>query len=194
MPPVLTKFGPADFREQPWKNGGGTTLELRRAAHPDDAARFAWRLSIATVASAGPFSVFPGVDRSIMLLDGAGFVLRFADGTEQRLDRRWQPFAFRGDAAVDCTLLGGEVRDFNLMADRALFRAELAVFATHEGAEIKAAPLTLVYALEGAGEIRETAHGQRVALVAGELAEAREGASLEFRGGATWAVATLAPR
>ena len=32
---------------------------------------FGWRVSIATIAAAGPFSVFKGVDRIIMLLVGA---------------------------------------------------------------------------------------------------------------------------
>ncbi len=36
---------------------------------------FIWRVSVADVASDGPFSRFPGIDRTIMLLEGAGMRL-----------------------------------------------------------------------------------------------------------------------
>jgi hypothetical protein len=85
------------------------------------------------------------------------------------------------------------VRDFNLMSDRALFRAELSVMSLGVGAKLNAAPLMLIYALEGAGEITAPQSGQRVTLAAGELAEVREGAALEFSGGAAVAVASLTP-
>ena len=60
----------------PWKNGGGTTREI--AAFPPGAGLddFGWRLSVAEVERDGPFSVFSGVDRTIVLLDGAGMRLR----------------------------------------------------------------------------------------------------------------------
>ena len=47
----------------PWKNGGGLTREV--AAFPANAsmADFDWRISIADVAAAGPFSRFENVDR-----------------------------------------------------------------------------------------------------------------------------------
>ncbi|OJT17017.1 hypothetical protein BO221_47220 [Archangium sp. Cb G35] len=56
----------------PWKNGGGVTRELWKLPHPFDPARFLARVSIATVGASGPFSVFPGVDRTLMILEGAG--------------------------------------------------------------------------------------------------------------------------
>jgi hypothetical protein len=54
----------------PWRNGGGTTTVV--AAEPD------WRVSIATIAEAGDFSVFPGVDRVLMPLSPAGLTLAIA--------------------------------------------------------------------------------------------------------------------
>ena len=53
----------------PWKNGGGTTTEV--AAFPPGAPleNFGWRVSIAQVARSGPFSLFPGIDRTLALLD-----------------------------------------------------------------------------------------------------------------------------
>ncbi len=54
-----------------------------------------------------------------MLLDGDGVRLRAPDGgLDHRLDQRWQPLAFAGEVAVDCSLLGGTSTDFNLMLRR----------------------------------------------------------------------------
>jgi hypothetical protein len=99
----------------PWKNGGGITHELFR--QPSAPADFDVRISIAEVASNGPFSRFPGVDRIIALVHGNGFRF-FNEKAEHVLDRRCQPVSFRGDEAWDCTLLAGPVRDFNVMVRR----------------------------------------------------------------------------
>lgn len=40
---------------QPWKNGGGSTLELFRIPHPQNPDDFIFRISMATVASSGHF-------------------------------------------------------------------------------------------------------------------------------------------
>lgn len=49
-----------DYKRMPWKNGGGETVEI--AIFPADASveTFEWRISMATVANDGPFSIFPG--------------------------------------------------------------------------------------------------------------------------------------
>ena len=135
----------------PWKNGGGVTRELLKLPHPSDPARFLARLSIATVAASGPFSVFPGVDRIIMLLEGQGMALSIARAPEVVLDQRWQPFAFPGDAESDCRLLGGAVRDFNLMVDRATAEATLAVvhLGPGETRTVAGASTVLLHVLEG---------------------------------------------
>ncbi len=54
----------------PWKNGGGSTRQL--AIHPPQASLddFVWRISCARVSGAGPFSAFPGIQRSQALLEG----------------------------------------------------------------------------------------------------------------------------
>ncbi len=132
----------------PWKNGGGTTQEI--ACWPEDAALsdFGWRVSIATIAAAGPFSVFRGVDRIIMLLAGDGVHLRSSDGCiHHRLDLPHRPFAFSGDAAVDCTLLGGASSDFNVMTRRGQWSAEVRVL--DRASSIAAAPHGVLLALRG---------------------------------------------
>jgi len=99
----------------PWKNGGGTTTEIWKAESP--AGEMLWRLSIADVASDGPFSAFPGIDRFIMVIEGKGMELA-VDGRPQRLDALFEAFAFSGDAKTDCRLIAGAIRDFNLMVAR----------------------------------------------------------------------------
>ena len=112
----------------PWKNGGGSTAEIAvEPAGADLGTGFGWRLSIATVERDGPFSTFAGYDRWIMLIEGAGMVLDFGDGRTTRIAERFRPFDFAGEASVECRLLGGPIRDFNLMLRRAFHAGEVHV-------------------------------------------------------------------
>jgi hypothetical protein len=108
----------------PWRNGGGTTLEI--ASHRDPARHedFLWRLSIATVAQPGPFSRFEGVDRTIALIDGPGMLLRSADGVVP-IGAQTPPYAFRGETDIFCELPGGATIDFNVMTRRGFFQHSL---------------------------------------------------------------------
>ena len=119
---MLQHFAIDALAPRPWKNGGGSTREI--ACWPPGAGLddFDWRVSIASVAASGPFSRFAGVDRTIMLLKGDGLRLQ-APGLDHRLDTLHAPFAFSGDTALDCTLLGGESTDLNAMGRRTRGRA-----------------------------------------------------------------------
>lgn len=127
---TLEFFDLATVPATPWKNGGGCTREL--ACWPPASAAaggmdsFGWRVSVATIAAPGPFSAFAGVDRQIMLLGGDGVHLT-SSGWQHMLAERWQPFAFSGDEAVDCTMLGGTSTDFNLMLRRGAWKGTLQV-------------------------------------------------------------------
>lgn len=119
---------PSDYARMPWKNGGGTTTEI--AVDPPEggvAAGFRWRVSIAEVAADGPFSAFPGYDRLIVMVAGAGMTLDAGANGRHALARRDEPFAFPGEWAVEGRLAGGPVRDFNVMTRRADTSARLAV-------------------------------------------------------------------
>ncbi len=80
-------------RRMPWKNGGGVTVEI--AIHPAGASvdDFDWRVSMATVASDGPFSIFSGIDRTLSVLEGDGIVLD-VEGQETTLTRQSAPLSF----------------------------------------------------------------------------------------------------
>ncbi len=103
LPRMMKRLGTADYRDMPWKNGGGVTRELLKLPHPSVPDRFLARLSIATVTAPGPFSVFPGIDRILTLLEGPGMALSFGSTPEVVLDRRWQPFARSGPVVPNGT-------------------------------------------------------------------------------------------
>lgn len=150
-------------RVMPWKNGGGTTREIH--AHPPGNENFDWRLSIADIASDGPFSHFDGYARSIMLLKGAGMHLVSMDAErplDTRIDEPFQPVDFDGGAATFCRLLAGPVRDFNIMSARDRVRHEHAVhagFPVFPGNDVQ-----VIHALRG--ELRVTLGDGRQVTVA----------------------------
>lgn len=106
----------ADLPAVPWKNGGGTTREI--AVWPPGAGMddFLWRLSMARVEAAGPFSRFEGVDRVLAVIEGR---LRLTGpAMDVALAADSAPFAFDGAAAVSGEPLAGAVLDLNAMARR----------------------------------------------------------------------------
>ena len=115
----------AGHRRMPWKNGGGETVEI--AISPADAGLdgFDWRLSMATVATDGPFSVFPGIDRSLAVIRGAGMELSVAGVGSCSLDPAAEPFAFPADQPTTARLIDGPITDLNLMTRRAGFVHEM---------------------------------------------------------------------
>jgi uncharacterized protein len=117
----------ADLIATPWKNGSGSTREI--AAYPPGSSfdDFAWRVSIADVGTDGPFSRFPGIDRTIVLLGGNGMNLILDHADEHRLDETFVPFEFAGEVQVDAVLLDGATQDFNLMIRRERANGSLSV-------------------------------------------------------------------
>lgn len=160
-----------EFRTQPWKNGGGKTTELEIEETPSRAqggGRFLWRLSIADVERSGPFSDFAGYRRTLMLLEGDGMALSFDGTAPQRIAERHRPFVFDGAWRTECRLLGGPVRDLNLMVDRACARESLQAWTLEAPVEREvAARWELVLALTGGVEAR--LDGKAYGLAAGEL-------------------------
>ncbi|WP_197434467.1 HutD family protein [Agrobacterium vitis] len=111
-----------DYRRMPWKNGQGMTEEILISPADSGLEDFDYRLSIAHVGADGPFSTFPGVDRSIALLEGDGMVLSLPDGQSVTLKQHSDPLAFSGDWAVSSRNLDGETIDLNIMTRRGRFR------------------------------------------------------------------------
>lgn len=112
-----------DYPRMPWKNGSGSTAEITRDAGAG-LDGFGWRLSIADIGESGGFSIFAGYQRVITVLQGDGMTL-CVDGADSRCLLPLDPFAFGGDSRVSCTLLGGTIRDFNLIYAPQRYNARL---------------------------------------------------------------------
>jgi environmental stress-induced protein Ves len=131
-----------------WKNGQGRTRQL--AIYPADAGsdEFLWRISVAEVDSAAPFSSFPGVDRQIALLHGTGFTMTLDKQQRHALTAPFEPFAFPGEASVDVELANGATRDFNLMLRRGKATGQIDVLRA-EGSHIVKRGMVLLYCAAG---------------------------------------------
>lgn len=114
----------ANRRPVPWKNGGGVTIEI--AADPPGAGfdDFDWRVSMAEISADGPFSVFPGVDRVLAVLDGR-FRLAVAGLAPAELTPASAPLQFPGDVPSFAELLTPKARDLNVMVRRGRISAEV---------------------------------------------------------------------
>ena len=111
---MVSHFTAADYRETPWKNGGGSTTEL--AIHPAGFSveqPFVWYLSLVKRTSSGPFAKFPGYDRNIVQLSGKTMTLMHAKHGEHKLSPL-VPYAFKGEWETHRRLIGS-AEDFNLM-------------------------------------------------------------------------------
>jgi environmental stress-induced protein Ves len=172
----------AQWQTQRWQNGGGITHQLCRE---DDEQGLLWRLSIAEVASDGPFSRFDNIDRIILLLTGEGFSLHGVGEKPQILNRPLQPFCFAGETPIHCSLLNGAVRDFNLMTRRGAVHAELQVLTI--GSAVQTLPLsaqTLLYV--AAGSVDAVLGTEHITLEAQHtLRLSNESRSLHIRSGAS---------
>jgi environmental stress-induced protein Ves len=115
----------ADCLVMPWKNGGGTTTEIAVAPQGASLSDFDWRISMAHVGQDGPFSSFPGIDRTLSVLTGSGITLAFDDGEAVRLDRTSAPYPFAADRAVDGLLVDGPIDDLNVMSRRGRWRHQV---------------------------------------------------------------------
>jgi environmental stress-induced protein Ves len=103
----------ADRVPTPWANGGGITYELAR--WPEGTADFDWRLSVAEVATEGPFSSYPGVDRILILLSGR---MRLVIDDVVRDLVPGAPISFAGECQVSAQLTDGPTMDLNVMSRR----------------------------------------------------------------------------
>lgn len=163
-----TLLDPATARAMPWKNGGGSTVELAISPVGAGLEDFAWRISTAQVAVDGAFSSFPDIDRSLAVLAGNGVCLHRADGQREMLLSGGAIAVFGGEEAISAHLLDGPITDLNLMTRRGVWKHELQLLewqgeqALQNDAEIlllwNAAPEALHYQLPEGGQQVLAAH------------------------------------
>lgn len=149
--PAPRLLRPADYRVMPWKNGLGTTTEL--VVEPSGAGldAFTYRLSMADLLATGPFSLFPGVDRVLVQLEGEPMTLVHEGGDAHELELL-VPYRFAGELATEGRLPRPPARDFNVMVRRDRASADLAVHRLAAGETVTAtgdASTRLAFALQG---------------------------------------------
>jgi len=173
----------ADHKRMPWKNGGGETVEIAISPLGAGLADFDWRVSMATVASDGPFSSFPGIDRTLSILEGNGMRL-FIEGREPvLLTQASDPLLFPADVPVTAKLTDGTITDLNVMTRRERLRHNVLRLVVDGQQEL---PLTggrtLLFCRRGPVELDLTK--DKIALGAGDalLLEEAVGGPLRLHG------------
>jgi environmental stress-induced protein Ves len=121
-----------NFKQMPWSNGGGITTELYALENP-----FVFRLSVASVDTSGAFSIYPMIDRTLLLLAGDGFVLN-KSGEIIQLNSKFSPIYFFGEDAINCSLLNDPCKDFNIMINRQWGRCTTHIVKRHTKISIAA--------------------------------------------------------
>ncbi|MCA1406135.1 HutD family protein [Ensifer sp. IC3342] len=111
-----------EYRHMPWKNGGGETVEIAVSPERASLSDFDWRISMATVASDGSFSTFPGIDRTLSILEGAGMTLAIEGRQPKLLTVADPPLSFPAEAPTAATLRDGPVIDLNVMTRRGVLK------------------------------------------------------------------------
>jgi|SRR5581483_11590266 len=162
----------AEYVTLPWKNGGGWTKEILKV--PPDANAFDWRLSLATIERAGPFSSFKGYDRTLILVRGAGVELDFGSNGGAVLRAPGQLAAFDGAWATECTLIDGTCSDLNLMVSSERAEALTRLIRPTEPEIIHTAGWeeTLICCIHGSARV-EDASGNVVRLSSVDVARCR---------------------
>ena len=144
----------------------------------------------AEIAADGPFSAFPGCERSLTLLEGAGMALQFAD---RRCDLR-PPYAacrFAGEETPDCSLFDGPTVDFNAIWRRDAASIHVERRAMHGSLWCLPEPGVswFVYLLSGTLAVKDDPHGPQCMPGDGLWLEPKAGAPrlmLEAYGEALW--------
>lgn len=139
-----------DYREMPWANGRGVTVEMLRV---DRDGALLWRLSRASVVEAGAFSQFPGFERNLTVISGPGFDL-VGEGVHLQA-RPLQPVSFAGDVAIRAEAVTAPSDDFNVMVARGL-AAQVRVL---DGGDVAAGGTLVVFAL-GVAAVNQVALAQ----------------------------------
>jgi environmental stress-induced protein Ves len=141
----------ADRTSEPWRNGHGRTAVV--------AAGDGWRVSIAQLRDASPFSSFPGTRRQLMGLSPAAVTLN-VNGRPQRCEPL-QAYGFEGEDSVFAAEVDAPIEVLNLMWQRDRHRATLSAVAVDGSVGLRAAPAVLLLAIATSGPVA-TADGVRL--------------------------------
>jgi uncharacterized protein len=138
-----------DCKTTPWKNGGGSTTEIAIGPAGASLENFDWRVSMARVASDGPFSDFAGIDRTLAVVKGNGLVLTIGKDAPVTLSSGSDPVSFPGDTPTSARLTAGEITDLNVMTRRDRFRHRLTRVHKSTPCDFGDDDIALVLSLDG---------------------------------------------
>lgn len=145
-----------------WKNGGGVTTEICTFPQGACIEDFDWRLSMALVDADGPFSQFPGIDRTLAILDGAGIGLQVDGSAPANLTIETPPYPFPADRPAHARLFGGPTHDLNMMTRRGAVHHQMHYMTLIGQVDlVLSAPTTLIFCQDGPAKIstgRDQAH------------------------------------
>jgi environmental stress-induced protein Ves len=154
----------ASLHPAPWKNGGGSTTEIAVSPVGATLDNFDWRVSLATIAQDGPFSSFPGIDRSLALVQGDGVLLDFGD--ERLVLSPAEPLIeFAGEDAVHATVTGLQTTDFNVMTRRGQCRHRLELMTVRGKQPLKRRSTTTLLFLADGESLSLGSARERIAMV-----------------------------
>jgi hypothetical protein len=167
----------------PWKNGGGETVEIAVSPEGAGLADFDWRVSMATVASDGPFSVFASIDRTLSILDGAGMTLAIEGRDPVHLTQQSPPLPFPADMPTAATLIDGPITDLNVMTRRGRLSHSVERIVVAGETQIELQHTTTLFLCQS-GALDIVADGERVALASGDclMIDSRHGAPVAVSG------------
>lgn len=192
MPIRLLRDGTYD--RKPWKNGGGITEDVwlfpEGASHDD----FDIRLSLAEISQDGPFSSFPGIDRTITLVGGDPFVLEFDDGTRRRMTLL-DPFSFDGALTPVSRLDDAPSRDFNVMTRRGRWTHQVAVHRDggSTNPELEPGAVAVLHAVAGSWQVCGNGHVVQASPRDTVIVQGETGLIVEGEPGSAAIVAILSP-
>ena len=142
----------------PWRNGGGVTRQIASgtlavAGNPETVSGndWDWRISIAEVGTAGDFSLFKGMSRILMVIDGGGLALSI-DGDRQQLEL-FTPLHFDGGSTTSALLPHGPIRDLNLMTRTGVVDGDAAIVELSEFQPLRLSGGRFGILLQGRGRL-----------------------------------------
>ena len=135
-----------------WPNGAGRKADLVTGD--------GWMAGFAWLDADAPFSLLPGLDRTITLVEGPGFTLD-VDGRPLAVTSSFQPTDFDGGAMTRCRIAGPS-RVLNAMTDRTRFRHTVTIMDRSGRVEAGESVACIVVVLEGRVTVDEAASLERL--------------------------------
>jgi environmental stress-induced protein Ves len=115
---------------------------------------------MAHIASDGPFSSFPAVDRTLTIIEGTGLHL-VIDGRSVDLTEQSEPFSFRGESETYATRIGSTLTDLNVMTRRDCFTHRVTRMAPDDELVVaRDVTVALLFCTRGRMRVESTRRGE----------------------------------